>query len=428
VSVLSKYIHHSIHSLYTKHMAKFRKKIVTPQTHTVGRLDGKQEKEPITKERIQTWIQNTKKLKDFGVLIPAPLAHQDKDHKLALPVVLGKDGQTLADAYTGEGNIPAWDLANLNAGYWEDFDQDADGALVGEVDVPNAEKAEKIGKEIKQTSVLVMPARKIVKDGKEIEVGEHLAHVAMCLHAQEPGQANFEPLDPVPSGLAMSFILAMDDVTGLPDPTKPKDEKLYKVITLLRSALNVAIPEDTTRENFLDSLVLVLTQKLADKQEEQTESGITERPQDAATKSPSIAMSETITPNKSEAILMSILVKDRKKVIKDRINALLSSGRISKDYADKTLFPKLEAFKMSAADIDDSGNFNKSPLEDLIEGLEQAQPLVGPSLLEDAQPGLNDVPLGAEVQSVPVDVITGTGDMNSLSSDQMDDILNEAGL
>lgn len=411
-------------------MAKFRKKIVSPGVKTVGRLDGKNEKDAITPSRIKSWVENTKKLKELGVLIPAPLAHQDKEHRFAFPVIVGKDGETLGDAYSGANKEipPAWDLANLNAGFWEDFDQDQDGSLVGEVDVPNEDKAKKIGTEVKQTSVLVMPGRRIVdKEGQEHEVGEHLAHVAICLHAQEPGQDNFVPLQEVPASLAMSFVLAMDDITGLPDPTKPKDEKLYKVITLLRSALGVALPEDTTRENFLDSLVLVLTQKLADQQEQKQEEALTVRPNDAQTKAPSIAMSQTVTPNASEAILMSMLNKSKKKELRDRIDSLVAKGQTSKAFADSTLYPKLQAFSMSAADLNDKGEFNKSTLEELIEGLEGATPLVGPSLLDEAN-ALNDVPLDATVESRPVDIITGTGEANDLSAAQADAILDACGL
>lgn len=410
-------------------MAKFRKKIVSPGVKTVGRLDGKNEKDAITPSRIKSWVENTKKLKELGVLIPAPLAHQDKEHKLAFPVIVGKDGETLADAYSGanEEIPPAWDLTNLNAGFWDDFGQDADGSLIGEVDVPNEDKAKKIGKEVKQTSVLVMPGRRIVdKEGNEHEVGEHLAHVAICLHAQEPGQENFVPLTDVPASLAMSFVLAMDDITGLPDPTKPKDEKLYKVVTLLRSSLGVALPEDTTRENFLDSLTLVLTQKLADQQEQQTQEPLTMRPNDANTQSPSIAMSQTVTPNKSEAILMSMLNKSKKKELKERIDKLVGTGRTSKDFADKMLYPRCEAFAMSAADLNDKGDFNKSSLEELIEGLEAATPLVGPSLVEEST-YVNDLPQDASVEAPPQDVIVGTG-VNDLSVTQADEILDSCGL
>lgn len=413
-----------------------------PGVRTVGRLDGTEEKDPITPARIKAWVDNTKKLKDLGFLIPAPLAHQDKNHKFAFPVIVGKDGQTMADAYSGaNADIPAsWDLAGLNGGYWESFSQDSEGALLGEVDVPNEDTAAKIGTTVKQTSVLVMPGRRVVgQDGAEHEVGEHLAHVSMCLHAQEPGQLNFEPLSAVPASLAMSFILpsvVMDEVSGgagmstgdmgLPNPNAPKDPELYAVISLMRSALNVALPEDVTRENFLNSLKLVLTQKLADQRESQKDEGVTERPEDAQTKSPSIAMSQTVTdtkPNTVEMLLMSSLIKNKRKELTDRVAKLVETGRASKKYADEKLYPRISAFAMAAADILPSGDFPKTAIEELLDGLEEATPLVGESLIDQGL-GFNDLPLGAETQSIPDDVITGTA-VNDLSNDAMDGILDQ---
>lgn len=417
-------------------MAKFRKKIVRPGTPTVGRLDGTEEKDAITPSRLKSWVENTKKLRDLGVLIPAPLAHQDKNKRFAFPVIKAKDGETLADVYSGStpATPPAWDLANLNAGFWEEFEIDpSDNSLVGVVNVENPDKEKMIGTDVKETSVLVMPGRTVTDaNGVDHQIGEHLAHVAICLHAQEKGQANFEPLNPMPAGMAMALIvpsIAMDDVTGLPDANKPKDEKLYKVITLLRSSLNVALPEDTTRENFLESLTLVLTQKLADQQEKDQQEEVTDRPNDASTKTPSIAMSETTQKTESQApkqdaasaILMNMLLKDKRKALKDRVQKLIETGRVGKSYAEKTLLPKIEAFSMSATDLTAAGDFPKTAVEELIEGLEEAIPMVGESLVEQ---GISyDIPLDAEKQVPPQDVISGSA-IADLSADQADEILD----
>lgn len=432
-------------------MAKFKKKIVRPGTPTVGRLDGSEEKEALTPSRLKTWVENTKKLQALGVLIPGPLAHQDKNKRLAFPVIKAKDGETLADAYSGATPEipPAWDLANLNAGFWDDFEIDpSDNSIVGTLNAENQSKSDMIGKDVKQTSVFVMPSRRITDgEGKEHEIGEHFAHVAVCLHAQEPGQENFvpiapiAPLTPMPTAMAMSFVLAMDEMMGdaggtsnirddsggLPqNPNTPKDPELYAVISLLRSAKNLAIPEDTTRENFLQVLKIVLTQALASDQESEKEESLTNRPDDGQTRTPSIAMSKTIQTDapktdSATAILMSMLVKDKKKGLKERIQKLVNSGRVGKKYADENLFPKADAFSMSASDLNESGEFPKGSLEDLIEGLEQATPLVGESLIDSGN-GLNDVPTDADVQDMPQDVITGTA-VNDLSEKQMDDMM-----
>lgn len=438
-------------------MAKFKKKIVRPGTPTVGRLDGSEEKEPLTPARLKSWVDNTKLMQSHGFLIPGPLAHQDKNKRFALPVIKAKDGETLADAYSGAnaGIPPAWDLANLNAGYWEDFEIDpADGSIVGVLDAENKAKSDMIGTDVKQTSVLVMPGRRITDSlGVEHEVGEHFAHVAVCLHAQEPGQENFQPiaplspLSPIPAGMAMSFVLAMDEMQaggtnqikdlsgGLPqNPNTPKDPELYAVIGLLRSAKNLAIPEDTTRENFLQVLKIVLTQALASDQEAQKDEQLNTRPSDGQTKTPSIAMTQTVqktaepvTQDKAAAILMSMLVKDKKKVLKERIAKLISTGRVGKAYADANLYPKAEAFSMSASDLTESGEFPKGSLEDLLDGLEQATPLVGESLLSSGN-YMNDVPTDGQVEGMPIDVITGTSDMNDLTDAQMEALLDGSSL
>jgi hypothetical protein len=436
-------------------VAKFKKKIVRPGVKTVGRLDGTEEKVPLTPERIKAWADNTNQLRALGVDIPAPFSHQDKNKRFAFPVIKAKDGETLADAYSGtvDGIPPAWDIAGLNAGFWDKFEIDADGDLVGEVEAPGDENdtntpAGKLGKTVKQTSVFVMPGRTIVTpDGKEHKIGEHMAHVAVCLHAQEPGQDNFQSLSPlseVPPNLAMSFVLKMDSmggtpgagmndqVTGLPNPNAPQDPELYAVITLLRSALNVALPEDTTRENFLVSLKLVLTQKLADKREQSTEQGIDQRPQDAKVQSPSLAMSQTVaTPDlktdSATIILMNMLLKDKRKSLKDRVNKLVETGRLAKAYAEKNLYPRIDAFKMSASDLTADGSFPTSPVEDLISGLEEAIPLAGPSLLDQGA-GTGAAPSGAELQDLPADIVVGVGEVADVSQDDFETIAAEMNL
>lgn len=421
-------------------MAKFKKKIVTPAVHDVGRLDGTTEKDAITKDRIKSWADNTNKLIELGFEVPAPYTHQDKNKRFAFPVIKAGEDETLSDAYSGTTEYipPAWDVANQNTGFWDKFEVDADGALVGEADIVGEVNdvntpAGKLGKTIRQTSVLVMPPRTVRgKDGQDHQIGEHLAHVAVCLHGREPGQSNFEPMTSVPTALAMSFTLAMDDITGTglgPDPSKPKDEELYTAISLLRSALGVALPEDTTRENFLSSLKLVLTQKLADKQENEQEQGVNTRPPDGQVKSPTMAMSQTTqTPapsDKIEALLMSSFVKSKRKELEDRAKKLVSTGRTSKEFADKNIFPAISALAMSSADLLSTGEFSKTATELLIEGLEAATPLTGPSQIDQGG-GFGYVPEEGMTQQIPADVITGNGvaDLSDKAMDEMLDAFN----
>lgn len=435
-------------------MPKFKKLIVTPGVHNVGRLSGKHEAVPITPERIREWVQNSNRLLELGVAIPAPFAHQDSQKNFPLPVVrLGDDGASLADAYNPANGL-TWD-AQVNGGFWDDkFEIDPEtGGLVGVVDTPGdladpTTPAGKVGKVVRETSVLVMGPRTIRGgDGQEHQIGEHLAHVAMCIHPVQAGQRNFEPVsaDKLPANitsedlqLAMSF--AMSDLvtstagaaglaTGstLPDPAKPQDPELTDTIGLLASVVYVSLPPTTTREDFITNLNLCLRQKSADQQEKQKEEeSLTQRPMGADTKSPTIAMSQALAngftqvpatpnngtpsaaakgaPNASDTMLvmlMSGLVKDKKKSLADRIAALVASGRCPKVYADTKLLPQVEAFAMSAEQLHSVGGDSskvRASVEDIIEALEQTQPLTMSVVDSGAQFA---TPEGTIVQQVP---------------------------
>lgn len=458
-------------------MPKFRKLIVTPGTHNVGRIDGTSEVIPITDARIKTWVENTNKLKALGVKVPAPFAHQDKNKNFPLPVILGTDGATLADAYAGYSGL-SWD-AQVNGGFWEDdFSIDpVTNGLVGNVEAPGDEndpttQAGKIGKVVKETSVFVMGPRKVIVNGVEHEVGEHLAHVAMCLHPAQPGQRNFEPITvDVINGLAdaharsglklaMSFCMA-DLVTGaqttgsaanaassgLVDPTKPKDVELAGLMQMLRNVCYIDLPETTTRETLVTDLSLCLRQKSADQQESEKEKeSLTQRPEGTDTKSPSIAMTTNLIPSATGtgasantttsggavvptasdtllALTMSNLIVTRKGSLKKRIDALVSTGRCPKQYALAKLYPRIDALAMSPAQLAEAkGDISKihDPVEDLIEGLEQAQPLAGSSLSDDDDASW-DRPVDSAVQEIP-----DSGPVSDLKPQESDEIIDMA--
>jgi hypothetical protein len=419
-------------------MPKFKKAIVKPGVHRVRRVDGKEEAEVIPAERIKTWAENTKRLIALGVKIPAPFVHQDKDHKLVTPLTIGTDGASLSDGYkAADLQQNAWDQS-INSGFWEDYSVGPDGELIGVLDSPGAEDddktpAGKIGKTYRESSVFVLPSCTVRgADGNFHEIGEHLAHVAVCLHGQEPNQSNFEPIAATTKSLGMAMMFGMADMIspatqpnpGLPKYNQatpmggvglPQDEELNELLGLFQG-VGISLPEDTTRDNLIERLRLVLRQKLADEQkQQQEEESALARPADGTTKAPSIAMSATTAPDPgasgaqatptkpgtAEAILMGMLHKDKRKSLTDRVNALVSSGRITKEYADTKLLPRVSAFVMSQADLlPDGTGFKTSDLEELIEGLEQAQPLAGPSLVDDAGYGAT-IPIDSLVQDLP---------------------------
>lgn len=452
---------------------KFRKLIVTPNTHNVGRVDGSSEIVPITREKIATWVKNTNLAKKLGISIPAPFAHQDANKNFPLPVIRGGDGATLADAYQGYKGL-SWD-AGCNGGFWDDdFSQDAEGNLIGFVEAPGDENdlntpAGKVSKTVKETSVFVMGPRKVVVNGVEHEIGEHLAHVAMCLHASEPGQRNFEPIkSPLTPDLKLAMSFCMADAVGapqtpapagatapptntLPDPTKPPDAELTNLLAMLRNVCFIDLADTTTRETLITDLCLALRQKSADQQEAQKkEDSLTQRPEGTDTKSPSIAMTNLIpsgtqapantntppaAPTSADTLLaltMSNLIVSKKTSLKTRIQALVATGRCKKEYADTKLFPRVEALAMSPAQLQEAkGDINgvRDPVEDLIEGLEQAQPLAGGSMVDNEEAAWTR-PEGTAVEpwSVP-STADGADDLSQADSDAIIDAsMNMAGM
>lgn len=451
-------------------MPKFKKLIVTPGVHNVGRLGGRSEAVAITPERIREWVQNTNRIMELGVSVPAPFAHQDSKGNFPLPVVrLGDDGASLADAYNPANGL-TWD-AQVNGGFWDDaekfaIDPDTQG-LVGIVDAPGDAAdpntpAGKVGTVVKETSVLVMGPRIIRgKDGKDHQIGEHLAHVAMCLHPAQPGQRNFEPVTDSnkqfsPDDLKVAMSFAMSDLmqanagapgimsgNGLPDPTKPQDQELMDTIAMLATVTYISLPPTTSREDFITNLNLCLRQKSADQQEKQKEEeSLTTKPNGAETKSPTIAMSQVTsngfipmtqqnsnsaaTPSSSDTMLvlfMSNIVKDRKKTLKERIAQLVATGRCKQEYANTKLLPKVEAFTMSVEQLQAAGGDASNvhaDIEDVIEALEQTQPLAGGS----------QVDLGAEWATPPgstVEEVPSAG-LPDLTDEQADEIINESQL
>jgi hypothetical protein len=410
-------------------MPKFKKLIVTPAVHQVGRLNGTTEVEAITKDRIKEWVDNTNKLMSLGVSIPAPFAHQDEKKHFPLPVVLGTDGSSLSDAFDAYGSeAVGWD-AKVNGGFWERFDVDAtSGGLVGIVEAPGDATdlntpAGKLGNTVKETSVFVMPPREVRgKDGQTHKVGEHLAHVAMCLNPREKGQKNFELLEAIPKGMELAMSFGMADMIPqgqeLPDPTKAQDTELNGLLTMLRG-IYVDLPETTTRETLVPNLVIALRQKLADKHETQTqEPGQNLSSNSGEVRSPAIAMSDVSDKTTEKTpILLSLVLKSYKKSLKDRVEILRQKG-LSKDYAEKTLLPQIEGFVMSEDSIGTDEAIAKSPVEHVIEALEDVfknASVMGGGILTDD----NAASDGLQVEELPIALDANT----DITDEQADSIL-----
>lgn len=250
-------------------MAKFKKKVLEPGTYQSP--DGEI---VITPERITHWVNSFQKMKAAGLKIPTPWGHQTK------------------------ANNPDYDeiefnQSKYNAGFLENFEKDAKGALVAIVDVPREEDAEKVGTIVQEVSPQVETAW---KDGKGRVWEDVITHLAFVTHPVVPGQDNFESITPLgATRLSLKHKLSnsitgevkmakenegleneVDEVDETEETSKPakkskkpkKDKEMEhafesgdnetsgldaELIDLLAS-VGIIIPDDTTQEDFMPAL------------------------------------------------------------------------------------------------------------------------------------------------------------------------------
>ena len=387
-------------------MAKITKTVARKGVFSVKASDGTYRAEPITPDRLQKWAETANTMIGKGIKIPAPYAHYDQDGKAPSPVILGKSSE-LIDPTT---NKPIGWRSDLNAGFWEDFQVDGD-ELKATLDVPDKD-ADKIGSTIKETSIYVDPS---YKDGNGDSYEEPLLHVALVTHGRDMGQPNFE-VDGSPSKVAMSFALSNE--------IGAQDSSLQNAIETLR-LLGMNLPEDTNEENFIERIVVAGGQMAADKATAENDS-VTTPPPGSEVKPPTVAMSKETNDkhtDKAAAFLMSHFLSDKKTSLVSRVNKLVENGQVSKDFADKTLYPRIEKVAMSLEDIpeDPSKGLPKTDLETLIDGLESGTKLTG----ELGDESTSDPPEGSTTH----EHILPEGDPNEveLSEEQMEGILSGSG-
>lgn len=339
-------------------MAKFRKQIVKPGKHHASNPAGDKEKVEaiVPPSRLAKWIDNATKMIAAGIKIPAPWKHDPK----SIPGSSSKD----------------------NAGYWDKFWQDDnDGSLWGIVDVPLAADAEKVGKTVTETSVLVKPT---FTDGTGKQWDESMLHVALVTHPIEAGQENFTPVaDEL--AISMSSLITSDEGFQLADSVETTTQTAVPSENIsngasgatVKQALEILakcgmkLPDDTTNENLIERIVIAGT-AIADNSEDDE----LENPPPGANEQPSpVAMSHEMS--KTDPLLV-FASKQAVQSYKARVTTLLESGKVAPAYVKKTLNPLLEGFQLS---FNDAGEPNTTNLDVVLEALE-AQPgnsLVGPA-------------------------------------------------
>ena len=393
---------------------RFKKPIVTTGIYTIPGETPKKVK--ITHDRLSHWVKQFDSMKEAGISVPAPWNHS----KDALPMSVGNDG-----------TLPRSDI---NAGWWEKIWMQ-DGTLWGELDVPRSEDAVKIGTNVKESSIYVRPE---FNDGSGNKWDDSLMHIALVTHPIENGQGNFEAVEEMEQGIALSMsqlteplsMSNLDDVRPGGSVTTPQKNGIQEMLDSLRAVM-IDLPDDTNDVNFMERLLVALRQKKASENPE--EDSITNPPEGAKEQPAPVAMSqekendvkETIpqettaeevlshpsyqAATKTISFLMSHLNGQEQAKLQERRNALLASGKVSEDYASKHLDPVISEFKMS---FGEDGSVEVCNAATIMDALEAAPSLVTGILgkgqsdanslqqlgLAMSQSGMSGIPAGLEYQ------------------------------
>lgn len=371
------------------------------------------------------------KMSDEKIKIPAPFAHRDKNKKYVFPVK--GDG---ADALDALHNKPlAWD-ASINGGFWRDlrFVDDASAinpefqpgpGLIGTVDTfgdPSDlnSPAGKVSRTVQETSICVLKNYKPPMSDAPYE--DYIAHIAMPVHAVEPGQDNFaevaamsEESDDDLIVVSMSDLVQANDGA---DAQEQDDPEMVEVLGFL-TQLKIDLPPDTNRDNLISVLRITLRQKIADQKEMTQGNPLTQAPAGSTSKPAPVAMSQS--PDAISNALLRRETNRKKDELKRRLKRLKSTGshELTPELMTE-LEGEIELVSMSADDLNEDGDFPVSTIEKQIALLERTgRPMTG-SLIDDESLFSMSAPDGSHTIEAPVEGI------QELSAEYTDAIIARA--
>lgn len=372
--------------------------------------------ETFSNTRLTNIAATAKEMLDGGFKIPAPFVHRDKNGKIPRPFKVGGDGASL-DALT-EKPI-AWD-ASINGGHWRDLqfvddvskinpEFESGPGLVGMIDTfgdPNDlnTPAGKVSRTVQDTSILTLPNYKPPMGDKVYD--DYIAHIAMPVHAIEPGQDNFAEVAAMSDEENEFAIVSMSDlVTDLNGGVNGEndDPEMAEVVSFLQQ-LKIDLPPETTRDNLVSVLRILLRQKIADQREMTPENPLTNAPNGSSTKPAPVAMSDTLSGNSATA---EVLLKREIKRVKDNLRGRLlklrrQGGHDLSEEVVAELEADINAIQMSADDLNDEGDFPTSLAEKQIALLERTRrPLVG-SIVDDYDAVQMSAPDGSHLEEPPI--------------------------
>jgi len=354
-------------------MTKFVKEIVREGEYLVSTAAGTRKKKSFNKDDLNKYADTGKKMLSAGLKIPAPRQH----------TVEAQPELQEADPKEGYENL----------GFWNDFyvakDEQGKYALYGVLDAPGdpedeATPAGIVSRTARDTSICVHD----FNDGLGRKWEDAIWHVAIPTHPIEPGQKNFIPLPNEYEVITMSQMVSKVDIN--------------KLLSAL-SECGISLPTDTTEDDFMDRLYVAVTQK---SKNYDNNSSLRSKPNNSKVETYPIMMSlnqdqvkaileagvidpatgkpfeastfkddgvDTDKLKKSIIIMSTVLDKNFKERYQDRVRNLVTSNRVTREYAEANLLPMIEALKVSDAvmmGVSSEGDLPKNAVEVTLSALE----------------------------------------------------------
>jgi len=273
---------------------KFKKRIIQPKRYSVpvrdatGKVVGRRQ-ENVGKKRIKKWVDDYKRMTALGLRVPAPWKHDPKAEPLRFT-----------------GNPDDFDAFN-NAGFWDKLWQDKQGALWGQVDVPREEDASRLQANEDGTASVEdcsLLAKDNFEDGDGNVFTDSITHIALVTHPVAKDSTKFTPIPEGAIALSLGdldnnpFIaLADDDIDNMNEDSNNEEQGMNAsgstvrdVLKMLDEVANIRLPADTSGDNLLERLAVVL-HALQGKEEENDEED-----EDTSVKEPSSKSKEQPGP------------------------------------------------------------------------------------------------------------------------------------
>lgn len=357
-------------------MPKFEKTILTEgKFRQWNEATKKYEIVHVTPDRLKKLSDNFQKQQAKGMKIPGPWKHD-----FNVTALTTGDSGLLQDS-------------TVNAGFWDSLVaktlDNGKMALVGTIDAPGDPKdpstpAGKIGTLVKDTSIYTRKDLPITSGvDKEELLEEGIMHIALVTHPIELNQENFKLQNSNDIHLVMSnMVEESEEQEESEEESVQNSSTLSQLIEDLKNTCKLFLPANTTIDNLAENLSIAVGQyKLLNSDDTsgikpdsfqvepllmshlnqaQVEALINGKVQNPVTGKPYAKEDFSSSPPEKDGVSNQTLLvmsamqnqmqADRRKSYRTRIDALVSSNRTTKAFADSNLYPHADTYNIEFKD------------------------------------------------------------------------------